>query len=179
MKNGYCMTIPRNGNLGINRMSHRPTSQNQIFMQKKCWCAKIWWNQKNFIYYELLAFDETINSEYQKQLSVAIWLDWVTHLRKKNFFKGVERRKVILLHDNACWKQSWKSSLTWARKSSLIRCILLTIPHLFELFFRSLQYHLVDFYFKSFEKIDKNINEFINSKLTFFFRSEFHQLLRR
>lgn len=54
---------------------------------------RIWWNQKSFIYYELLKSDD-----YQFWALPMIELS--DALEKKRIFNGAGRRKVILLHDN-------------------------------------------------------------------------------
>jgi len=70
-------------------------SKPNIHAKKVLLC--IWWDWKVVLCYELLQQDETITADrHQQQLS-----NLNDALEEKRSFTGQERRKVILLHDNA------------------------------------------------------------------------------
>ena len=58
---------------------------------------RVWWNQKDVIYYELLKPGETVNTEHYRQQMI----DLNRALREKRPGYKKRQHKVILLHDNA------------------------------------------------------------------------------
>lgn len=162
--------------------AHRPgepstsIAKPNIHAKKVLLC--IWWDQKGVIHYELLQQNQTMTAElYQEQL-----IRVNDALEEKRPFAGSERRKVILLQDNA-WSRTVKNTL-----ETIFDLGWEILPHAayspdlapsdYHLF-RALQHHLTDSRFKSDEEVEKSLDEFINSKPPSFFRSGIRQLPER
>lgn len=76
--------------------SSTSTLKRNFHGRKTLFC--IWWNQENVLYYEPLRSKEIVIADrYQQQLR---WFG--DELIQKRPFVANSRRKVILLHDNAC-----------------------------------------------------------------------------
>jgi len=127
------------------------------------------------LYYELLQPDETIMADfYQQQLK-----NLNDALEEKSPFIGQGRRKVILLARPHAAKttQDHIFALGWE-----------LLPHAayspdmspsYYYLFRSLQHHLPDTHFVSFEEIRKCMDDFIASKPVSFYRQGICKLPER
>ena len=123
----------------------------------------IWWDMEGVVYYELLKPNETITTErYQQQLERLN-----DNLMQKRSSIASNRRKVILLHDNA------RSHVAIAVKQTLIDLEWEVLPHPayspdlapsdYHLF-RSMQHALEDTHFHNYSEVENWVAEWIDSK---------------
>lgn len=151
-------------------------AKSNIHGQKLLLC--IWWDFKGVIYYELLKPGATITAErYKLQL-----MRLSDEIEIKRPFTGNGPRPVILLHDNE------RPHTAKATKETLDSLGWEVLPHPayspdlapsdFHLF-RSLQHHLTDSRFKTFEEIEKCVVDYIDSKPPSFYREGIRQLPER
>lgn len=129
----------------------------------------IWWDQKGVVYYELLKSGQTINGEqYRQQL-----MDLSRALKEKRPKYAKRHDKVIFQHDNA------RPHVAKPVKETLEALNWDVLPH--PLYspdiapsdyhlFRSMQNHLSEQRFRSYEDIKQWIDQFIASKDEEFFR---------
>lgn len=129
----------------------------------------IWWDQQGVVYYELLKPNETVTADvYRSQLNK---LNDV--LLQKRPAIASNRRKVILLHDNA------RPHVARVVKDTLLQLEWEVLPHPayspdiapsdYHLF-RSMQHGLVGTRFRNAEEVRKWIDDWIAAKPTSFFR---------
>ena len=143
------------------------TPKRNIHGHKAMLC--IWWDMEGVVYYELLKPNETITTErYQQQLERLN-----DNLMQKRPSIASNRRKVILLHDNA------RSHVAIAVKQTLIDLEWEVLPHPayspdlapsdYHLF-RSMQHALEDTHFHNYSEVENWVAEWIDSKDRPFFR---------
>lgn len=143
------------------------TPKRNIHANKTMLC--IWWDMEGVVYYELLKPNETITAErYAQQLE-----NLYKNLMKNRSSIASNRRKVILLHDNA------RPHVALKVKQKLMEFEWETLPHPayspdlapsdYHLF-RSMQHDLEDRHLKNYEEVQKWIADWIASKDRAFFR---------
>lgn len=129
----------------------------------------IWWDQQGVVYYELLKPNETVTADvYRRQLNKLN-----DQLLQKRPAIASNRRKVILLHDNA------RPHVARVVKDTLLQLEWEVLPHPayspdiapsdYHLF-RSMQNGLVGTRFRNAEEVRKWIDDWIAAKPTSFFR---------
>ncbi|KMQ92519.1 transposase [Lasius niger] len=129
----------------------------------------IWWDQEGVLYYELLRPNETVTSDrYQQQLCRLS-----DELMQKRPCIAYNRRKVILLHDNA------RPHVAKSVKQTLLELEWEVLPHPayspdlapsdYHLF-QSMQHAFTDTHFSSYEEVQKWVDEWIASKDIAFYR---------
>jgi len=130
----------------------------------------IWWDQQGVVHYKLLQPDEMVTAQrYQQQMIHDA-------LEEKKLYTDKERKKVILLQDNA----RAHTAIMTLRTITDLDWEILSHPayspdfapsdyHLF----RSLQHHLTDTHFTYVKDVEKSMVEFINSKQSSFVEVEF------
>lgn len=138
----------------------------------------IWWDSEGIVYYELLKPNETVNAERYKQQLERL----NENLMRKRPAIASNRRKVILLHDNA------RPHVAKAVKETLLQLEWEVLPHPayspdiapsdYHLF-RSIQHGLADTHFRKVEEVQKWVDDWIASKPTEFFRRGIHLLPER
>lgn len=138
----------------------------------------IWWDQLGVVYYELLKPNETVTADvYQRQLNK---LNDVM-LQKRPAIAS-NRRKVILLHDNA------RPHVARVVKDTLLQLEWEVLPHPayspdiapsdYHLF-RSMQHGLAGTRFRNAEEVRKWIDDWIAAKPTSFFQHGIAMLPKR
>lgn len=129
----------------------------------------IWWDQEGVLYYELLRPNKTVTADrYQQQLSRLS-----DELTQKRPSVANNRRKVILLHDNA------RPHVAKSMKQTLLELEWEVLPltayspdlapsdyHLF----RSMQHALTDTHFSNYKEVQKWVDGWIVSKDIAFYR---------
>lgn len=138
----------------------------------------IWWDQQGVLYYELLKPNETVTADvYKCQLNKLN-----DELLRKRPAIASNRRKVILLHDNA------RPHTGKTVKETLTQLEWETLPHPayspdiapsdYHLF-RSMQHGLSGTRFRNVEEVREWVDEWIASKQTSFYRDGIAQLPER
>lgn len=154
MRSGCSMTIQKSENRGLIRGPSTSTAKPNIHGKKLLLC--IWWDFKGVLYFELFKPGETITAErYKRQLQ---YLN--NEIERKRPYTGKGPRPVILLHDNARLHTAKTTcdaldSLGWEILPHPAYSPDLALSDFY--LFRSLQHHLVDSYFKTFEVVEKCI----------------------
>ena len=129
----------------------------------------IWWDMEGIVHHELLNLNETVNATlYERQLK-----QLNDKLMQKRPSIASNRRKVILLHDNA------RPHVAKSVKKTLMDLEWEILPHPayspdlapsdFHLF-RSMQHTLEDTHFANLDELQKWIDNWIASKNKSFFR---------
>lgn len=152
------------------------TPKRNIHGQKVLLC--IWWDQQGVVYYELLKPNETVTGEHYKQQLQRL----SENLVQKRPAIASNRRKVILLHDNA------RPHVSKVVKDTLLNLKWEILPHPayspdmapsdYHLF-RSMQHALADTHFRKPEEVKKWIDEWITSKPRSFFHDGISKLPER
>lgn len=129
----------------------------------------VWWDQEGVLYYELLGPNETVTADRYKQQLCRL----SDELMQKRLSVANNRRKVILLHDNA------RPHVAKSVKQTLLQLEWEILPHPayspdlapsdYHLF-RSMQHALTDTHFSSYNEVQKWVDEWIASKDTAFYR---------
>lgn len=143
------------------------TPKRNIHGHKTLLC--IWWDQEGVVYYELLQPNETITGErYKQQLN-----DLNAALMAKRPAIASNRRKVILLHDNA------KPHVAKCVRDTLLELEWEVLPHPAYspdlapsdyYLFRSMQHALEGTHFRNYEDVRKWVDRWIASKPTSWYR---------
>lgn len=147
-----------------------------IHGQKVMLC--IWWDQQGVVYYELLKPNETVTADvYKRQIN-----HLSAELLRKRPAIASNRRKVILLHDNA------RPHVAQSVKNTLLQLEWEVLPHPayspdtapsdYHLF-RSMQHDLADTRFRNVEEVRKWVDEWIKNKQTSFYRDGIAKLPER
>jgi len=138
----------------------------------------IWWDQKGFVYYELLKPDDSITGDrYRLQL---IRLSRVLREKRPEYEQRYD--KVILLHDNARFQvakvvKKYLKTLKWD--------VLLHPTYSPDIapsdywLFRRMQHDLANYRFTSFAEIENWLQNWIVFKDESFFRDGIRKLLER
>jgi len=138
----------------------------------------IWWDMQGVVYYELFRPNESITGDrYQLQLNRLN-----EALLEKRPAVASNRRKVMLLHDNA------RPHVAKSVKETLMQFEWEVLPHPAYspdlapsdyYLFRSMQHGLVDTHFRNYEDVRKWIDEWIASKDQSFYRRGIYLLPER
>lgn len=138
----------------------------------------IWWDMKGVLYYDLLQPGETVTADRYKQQLLRL----NEEINQKRPFTGKGLRPVKLLHDNA------RPHIAKSVKETLLKLGWEVLEHPayspdiapsdYHLF-RSMQNALSSFHFRTFDEVQKWIDDFIVSRDEYFYSAGIRQLPNR